>query len=211
MARPRTIIFTAAGLLLGVLLLVLGGVAGLTQTERGRAVLRQALLPVLRAAVPGQLHVGTIGGNLFTTFSVDSLDLRTPDGTLVLRSGPIRLEYDPRDLLARRIVVRHADVVRPVLHLVDYGNDDWNYKRALGLTETAPTPSPLRTGRGLGDWIRVDSLDMFEANVSVVEQWRPADSLRGARRDSAIAFNLARRDVEIERDDERDRFVKTRR
>jgi translocation and assembly module TamB len=209
MARPRTIIFTAAGLLLGVLLLALGGVAGLTQTDRGRAVLRQALLPVVRAAVPGRLHVGVIGGNLFTTLTVDSLELRAPDGTLVLASGPIRVEYDPRDLLARRVVVRHADVMRPTIQLVDYGSDDWNYKRAL--RRGASVPSPLRTGRGFGDWIRLDSLDVFEANVAVVEEWRPVDSLRGVRRDSAIAFNLARRDLEIARDTERNRFVKTRR
>lgn len=207
MARPRTIIFSAAGLLLGVLLLALGGVAGLTQTDRGRAVLRQALLPVLRAAVPGQLHVGTIGGNLFTTLTVDSLELRAPDGTPFVRTGPIRVEYDLRDLLAQRIVVRHTVVQRPVLQFVDYGNDDWNYKRALRRDPSAP--SLPRTGRGFGDWIRVDSLDVFEGTLSVVEGWRPADSLRGVRRDSAIAFNLARRDLEIARDT--NRFVKTRR
>jgi len=207
MARPRTIIFTAAGLLLGVLLLALGGVAGLTQTDRGRAVLRHALLPVLRAAVPGQLYVGTIGGNLFTMITIDSLELRAPDGTPFLRTGPVRVEYDPRDLLARRLVVRHAVVQRLQVHLVDYGNDDWNWMRALRRTD--PMPSPRRTGRGFGDWIRVDSLDLFEGNVAVVEGWTPADSLRGAKRDSAIAFNLARRDLEIERDG--DRFVKTRR
>ncbi len=207
MARPRTIIFTAAGLLLGVLLLALGGVAGLTQTDRGRAVLRQALMPVLRAAVPGQLHVGTIGGNLFTTLTIDSLELRAPDGTPFLRTGPVRVEYDPRDLLARRIVVRHAEVQRPVVHFVDYGNDDWNYKRATRGDPSAP--SLPRTGRGFGDFVRVDSLDVYEGTLSVVEAWRPADSLRGVRRDSAIAFNLARRDLEIARDT--NRFVKTRR
>jgi translocation and assembly module TamB len=207
MARFRPIIFTAAGLLLGALAVGLGGVAGLTQTDAGRALLRRALLPVLRAAVPGRLHVGTIGGNLFTTLAIDSLELLEPDGTPFLRTGPIRLEYDPRDLLARRLLVRHARVERAVVTFIDYGRDDWNWKRALRGAARADAPS--RGPAGFGDWIRVDSLDVIEANVAVREPWRPVDSLRGARRDSAIRANLARRDVEIRRDG--DRLVKVRR
>ncbi|MCU0617654.1 MAG: hypothetical protein MUD17_11325 [Gemmatimonadaceae bacterium] len=207
MARPRTIIFTAAGLLLGLLLVVLGAVAGLTQTDRGRAVLRGALLPVARAAIPGRLHVGTIGGNLFTSLSIDSLEVTAPDGTLFLRTGPVRVEYDPRDLLARRIVVRHARIERAVVNLVDYGNDDWNWKRALRRSGRTNTPS--RVPGGFGSWIRLDSVDLVEATVAVRDPWRPADSLRGARRDSAIRYNLARRDLEVRRDG--DRLVKVRR
>jgi len=55
MARPRTIVFTAAGLLLGVLLLAVGAGALLTQTGRGRETLLRATLPVLRTAIPGTL------------------------------------------------------------------------------------------------------------------------------------------------------------
>ena len=207
MARPRTIIFTAAGLLFAVLLLALGAVAGLTQTDRGRAVLRTALLPVLRNAVPGRLYVGQIGGNLFTTITLDSLELQAPDGTPFIRTGPLRVEYDPRDLLARRIVIRYVEVQRPVVHLVDYGNDDWNWMRAL--RRGKPAPAPARRERGLGDFIVLDSAELHEANVAVVETWLPEDSLRGAKRDSAIRFNLARRDMEIR--DAGTRFVKVRR
>ncbi len=207
MARPRTIVFTAAGLLLGLLLFALGVAAWFTQTDRGRAALRRAALPVLRAAIPGTLYVGNVGGTLFTSLTIDSLDLRAPDGTPFLRTGPVRLEYDPRDLLDRRIVVRYAEITRPVVNLVDYGSDDWNWIRALRKTRSSPAPATRE--RGLGDWIRVDSAEVHEGTVTVVEPWRPADSLRGARRDSAIAFNLARRDLEVRHDGER--LVKIRR
>ena len=207
MARPRTIVFTAAGLLLGVLLLAVGAGALLTQTGRGRETLLRATLPVLRTAIPGTLHVGRVGGNLFTGITIDSIELRTPDGTLFIRTGPVRLEYDPRDLVDRRIVVRYAEVTRPVVHLVDYGNDDWNWMRAL--RRSRPVPGVASRSRGFGDWFRVDSLDVIDGSVSLVEAWRPVDSLRGVRRDSAIAFNLARRDVEVRREGER--LVKIRR
>jgi len=207
MARPRTIVFTAAGLLLGVLLLAVGAGAILTQTDRGQAALLRAALPALRAAIPGTLHIGRVGGTLFTGITIDSIELRAPDGTPFLRTGPVRLEYDPRDLFDRRIVVRYAQVTRPMVHLVDYGNDDWNWMRAL--RSSRPTPGATSRSRGFGDWIRLDSLDVVDGSVSLVEAWRPVDSLRGVRRDSAIAFNLARRDVEVRR--EGDRLVKIRR
>lgn len=206
MARPRTIVFTAAGLLLGLLVLALGAVAAATQTARGRELLRTAAMPLVRAAVPGTVYIGTVSGTLFTGVSVDSLDIRAPDGTPFLTTGPVELEYDPRDLLDRRIVIRRATVTRPVIQLVDYGNDDWNWKRALRKPNAAPA-APNRNG--FGAWIRVDSLEVHEGTMSVVEPWLPVDSLRGVRRDSAIAFNLARRDLEIRRED--DRLVKVRR
>ncbi len=210
MARPRTIIFSAAGLLFVLLVLAVLTVALVTQTARGRGILRQAALPVLRAAVPGTVYVGRIGGNLFTNITVDSLDLSAPDGTPFLRTGPVRLEYDPRDLLARRIVIRYAEIVRPAVYMVDYGNDDWNWMRALRQPNARPSvPSaPSRIG-SIGDWIRIDSAQIIEGALSVVEPWQPVDSLRGARRDSAVRFNLARRDLEIREED--DRLVKIRR
>ena len=67
----------------------------------------------------------------FTDITIDSIDIRSADGTPFLSSGPIRASYDPRDLLDRRIVVKSLEVTRPNLTLIDYGNDDWNWKRAL--------------------------------------------------------------------------------
>ncbi len=209
MARPRTLVFTAAGLLLGLLLLAVGAVAFLTQTDRGRAALRTAVLPVLRAAIPGTVYVGQIGGTLFTDLTIDSLEIRAPDGTGFVRTGPVRVEYELRDLLDRRIVVRYAQITRPVVELVDYGSNDWNWKRALRKTSAPDAPPPANRLRGFGDWIRVDSLVVTEGTMSVTEEWRPVDSLRGARRDSAIRFNLARRDLEVH--DAGDRLVKVRR
>ncbi len=210
MARPRTIVFTAAGLLFGLLMLCVAAAALVTQTARGRGMLRQAALPVLRRAIPGSLYVGRIGGNLFTNITVDSLDLKAPDGTPVLRTGPVRLEYDVRDLFARRSVLRYAEIVRPAAFMVDYGDGDWNWKRSLfqpGRSSSAPS-EPSRMGR-IGDWIRVDSAQIIEGRLDLVERWKPVDSLRGARRDSAVRFNLTRRDLEIREFD--NRLVKIRR
>ncbi len=195
MARPRTIVLTAAGLLLGVLVLAAGAVVGVTQTDRGRAVIRRAVVPILQAALPGTLYVGRIGGTLFTNITIDSLDLAAPDGTPFVRTGPLRAEYDLRDLLARRVVLRALEVDRPRIVLVDYGNDDWNWMRAL--RKPGPRRAPSSRERGLGDWIRIDSARLLDGTAVVHEAWNPDDTLRGAQRDSAIAFNVARLDRDI--------------
>lgn len=207
MARPRTLVFTAAGLLLGVLLLAVAALALMTQTQRGRDTLRSTALPLIRAAIPGSIYVGRIGGNLFTNITIDSIDIRSADGTPFLQTGPLVATYDMRDLLDRRVVVRYMRIDRPVVTMIDYGNDDWNWMRALRKPGQKPTEGGRE--RGLGDWIRIDSLEIFEGTLAQVEPWKPVDSLRGTRRDSAIAFNMARRDLEIRRMD--GELTKTRR
>ena len=61
--------------------------------------------------------------------------------------------------------------------------------------------------RGFGQYIVVDSSVIHDANVTLTLPWHPADSLRGARRDSAIRFELARSDHEIRRT--REGFART--
>ena len=129
--RRRTVVLATAAVLLSMVALIVGGVAALTQTDRGRAVILRALVPVISTAIPGKLYVGKVSGTLFTDITIDSIDLRTADGTPFLSTGPIRANYDPRDLLDRRIVIKSLEVMRPSITMIDYGNDDWNWKRAL--------------------------------------------------------------------------------
>jgi hypothetical protein len=129
--RRRTVVLGTATVLLLLLVAAVGGVVGLTQTDRGRAFILRTVLPIARAAIPGTLHVSGLHGTLFTELAIDSLDLRTADGKPFLTTGPIRLTYDPRDLLDARIVIKSLEVTRPRITLIDYGNDDWNWKRAL--------------------------------------------------------------------------------
>ena len=129
--RRRTIVLATAAVLLGITAICVSAVAMLTQTDRGRALIMRALVPVISSAIPGKLFVGKVSGTLFTDITIDSIDIRSADGTPFLSSGPIRASYDPRDLLDRRIVVKSLEVTRPNLTLIDYGNDDWNWKRAV--------------------------------------------------------------------------------
>jgi len=197
--RRRTVVLVTASVLLTLGAVFAGGVAMLTQTDTGRAWIMRALVPTLSAAIPGKLYIGRVSGSLFTDITIDSLDIQEPDGKPFLVSGPIRVTYDPRDLLDRRIVIKSLDVQRPRVTLVDYGNDDWNWKRAM--RRNGPK-LPQRPG-GFGQYVALDTATLHDGTLVLRAPWAPADSLKGAKRDSALAFNLARLDGEIRRDGDR--------
>lgn len=194
--RRRTVVLATATVLLAFGALCVGAIAMLTQTNRGRALIMDALVPTLSAAIPGKLYVGKVGGSLFTDVTIDSLDIRTPDGTPFLSTGPIRVTYDPRDLLDRRIILKSLDVERPIVTLVDYGADDWNWKRAM---RRGGPKLPERPG-SFGQYVAIDTASIHEGTLVVRQPWAPSDSLKGAKRDSAITFNTRRLDGEIRRE-----------
>lgn len=197
--RRRTIVLATAAVLMTLVAAAVGGVVVLTQTDRGRAAILRAVLPLAKSAIPGRLHVGRIGGTLFTDITIDSLDIRTPDGTPFLSTGPVRLTYDPRDLFDFRIIIKSLEVERPQVTLIDYGNDDWNWKRALRKRSVVRSAKPGQLGR----YIVVDTATLSEMTLVMRLPWELSDTLHGAARDSALKYNLNRIDNEIRAEDGR--------
>jgi len=194
MTRRRTVVIATAAVLLGLGAMFAGGIALLTQTDRGLALVRTAIIPTVSAAISGRLHIGAIHGTLFTNLTIDSLELREPNGGPFLATGRIRITYDPRDLLDRRIILRSVEVDHPVITLVDYGNDDWNFRRALkGRGPNLPGGAQSR----FGQYVVVDTALLRNGSLAVRLPWTLADTLKGAKRDSALRFNLRRLDAEI--------------
>ena len=193
--RRRVVVLASAAVLLALGALVALMLAGVTQTSYGRGVIRDLVEEQLAGRVQGSLHVGRIHGSLLTGVRIDSLEIRGPDDSLFVASGPITVQYDPRDLLDRRLLLRHVRVERPVVHLRRYEDGKWNFRRIL-----PPGGGPRRgTGRSFGDFVVIDSATVRDGRFLLTMPWHPADSLRGARRDSAVAHNLARADAEIVR------------
>ncbi len=196
--RRRTIVLATATVLLGIVTLAVSTVAVITQTDRGRALIMRIAVPALRAAMPGRLYVGRVSGTLFTDITIDSLEILEPDGKPFLNTGRIRLTYDPRDLLDRRIVIKSLDIERPVITMADYGADDWNWKRAL---RRGGPSGPKRRG-AFGDYVVIDTTSLHEATLVMRQPWTLSDTLKGAKRDSALTYNLTRLDGEVRRDGE---------
>jgi translocation and assembly module TamB len=179
---------------LGVIVVGIGMVA--TRSDRGQQALRHWVEARVAGSLHGKLHVGRVSGNWFTGVTIDSLELRDDEDSLFVATGPVRLEYDPRDLIDRRLHFRRLDILRPVVVLRQHENWTWNFKRMFSYSGPRQGNGPER---GFGDYVVIDSTHLRDADFRVTIPWHPDDSLRAGKRDSAIRANIRRTDHEIRR------------
>ncbi len=185
-SRRRLAAYIAAGSLLALTGATVAVVVGVTQTDLGRDYVRRTLLARVAPNVRGRLYVGAIRGGFFTGVTVDSVELRSADDSLVAAVGRVHVEYALRDLIDKRVLLKRVEIDRPVVHLRQFEDGHWNYN---GLFASSG-PSAPKTGPGFGDYIAADSVRIRGLQFSLTLAWHPADSLHGARRDSAIAVAL---------------------
>src|ERR687895_1947506 len=189
MKRRRLVALVSALVLVVVALAVFGVIVGVTRTSRGRETLRAVIEDQITSRMRGgKLHLGRLSGNLITGLTIDTIAIRDADDSLFFSAGRTTLVYDPRDLLDRRITIRRLESEHPWVHVKQYENGQWNYKR---LFRRGPMRLLERPGPRFGDYIVIDSSRLHDATFLLTMPWHPADSLRGARRDSAIAVRLA--------------------
>ena len=207
--RLRRLVLISASFAFGALF----GAAGLagyvvTSTQVGRDWVREIVVAQLKGAVKGSIYVGSIGGTLLGDVTLDSLEVRDKLDSTFVRTGPIHVTYDVRDLIDRKIVLKNVELTRPYIRIKEHGDKDWNWRKIFPPSKT-PKPRLTPKLRDFGDWVVIDSLTLHDGEVLLVQPWHPDDSLSGARRDSAIKHALARKDVEIRADSEG--YMKTRR
>ena len=183
--RARIVLWSALALVI-VIVAMAGLVVSVTQTGYGQNQVRRYVQSWISGKVRGTFYVGRITGGLFRGVTIDSIEIRDEKDSLFLASGPVRVRYDMRDLFDKRILLSHVDVSRPTVRLHEHADGKWNYQRIF----PSGPKRPRGTQRGFGDFIVIDSADIHNANIAVGLKWRPADSLRGYKRDSAIAKAL---------------------
>lgn len=199
MSRRRLVVIASACVLL--LMGVLAGlvVISLTQTQYGRDKVRDYIASRVTGKVKGRMYVGQIRGGFLTGVTIDSIEIRDEEDSLFLATGPVTVRYDPRDLADKRILLSHLAIERPHIVLRQHVGGQWNFRRVF---PPGPPRGRMRETHGFGDFIVADSVTLRGARVTLTMPWNPDDSLAGARRDSAIAFNLARTDRHIRRTSE---------
>ncbi|HEU4721183.1 MAG TPA: translocation/assembly module TamB domain-containing protein [Gemmatimonadaceae bacterium] len=196
MTRRRFIAIVSLGVLVMLGTIVVGTGLFVTRSDYGREWMRGTVEAQLARAVKGRVHLGRVTGNFLTGLQIDSVELRDDQDSLFAATGRIRVVYDPRDLVDRRIHLRRVDVERPHLVLRQNGDFTWNFKRMF---KRSGPDRPKGPERGFGDFVVIDSVHLRNVQVRLTMPWTPSDTLRGAKRDSTVRANLARKDHEIRR------------
>ncbi len=196
MIRRRLVVALSTLSLLLLALVAVAGVIGITQTAWGRGKVRELALAELRRATHGRVYVGRLSGTLFTNVTIDSLAVWDPEGQLVLATGRVHAEYDPRDLIDRRILLQRLEVDHPLVRLVHHHDGSMNVGQVL--PPSRPTIREPGT-RGFGDYVVASNVVIHNGAFYFSERWAPDDSIHGARRDSIIAATLVRPYFGLER------------
>src|SRR5689334_8211803 len=187
-----------------IALLVIGlvtVVAGLfvTRTRYGQEELRRLIQAQLNGAIKGKVFLGPVSGGFLTGIQIDSFAIRDADNdSLLLSTGRITASYDPRDLIDKRLLLRNVDVQHPVMYIRQHPSGRWNFKEIFRGYDKK-TNLPKSPGANFGDYVVIDSARVHNATFVLQMPWLPDDSLRGAKLDSAVRYNLTRRDKEIRR------------
>ncbi|MDE3151599.1 MAG: translocation/assembly module TamB domain-containing protein [Gemmatimonadota bacterium] len=205
MSRRRIVLYVSLGLVLALVTAVGTGVLVLTRSGWGQDQVRRLVQRQLASAVHGHVYVGRITGSYLGSVTLDSLEIRDAEDSLFVASGRVSVEYDPRDIMDKRLLFTHVDVRHPTVYLRQHENWDWNFNQIFRHGRVGPKA----TGPQYGDYVVLDSVRLHDATFLVTQPWHPDDSLHGAKRDSAIAAALASRTVEIRR--RREGFARTRR
>lgn len=204
MKLRRRIVLTAAALLLSVGLIVTIAAIWLMKTDSGLGFVRSQFVNALSGKVKSNFHVGGITGDLNSP-TIDSIEVRDMDDSVIFASGPISFELNLLDLWEKRIALRNVVIERPYFHLRRVNvspalpSGEWNYKPMMNRDTGSVIPKVTRTGRKLGDYIVLDSVELRGGEFKWTDMWAPAKWLTGVARDSATRFNLARKDVDVQR------------
>jgi translocation and assembly module TamB len=185
--RRHLVVIVSAVTLLAIVFVAVSAVLFALKTAFGREQIRVLVQKELGSRVRGKVYVGAVTGGFITGVTLDSLEIRGEDDSLFVATGKITAEYDPRDLIDKRILLRNVTVEHPVIRVQQYPKGDWNHQRIL---RRGPSRGPSLPGRGFGHFVVLDSMTVRDGSFILSRPWGPNDTLVGAARDNAIANAL---------------------
>src|SRR5881392_2194614 len=117
MKRRHLVVLVSAFTLLAVIFVMAVTIGVGVGTDPGRDQIRSMIETQLGGRVNGTLHIGKVSGNILTGFTLDTFAIRGRDDSLLVSTGRVSLQYDPRDLLDRRVLLRNVEVEHPYVRV----------------------------------------------------------------------------------------------
>jgi translocation and assembly module TamB len=187
--RRRKLILIAASVVLGFALVVAGAAVLWVRSSAGLSFARGFAERQLESRIHGRVTLGALRGSLLGgQLSVDTIEIRDRQDSVVFASGLVSFEYSLVDVIDRLLALRNVRVQRPYLHLRQDSAGAWNHK---SLARGSPAVRPPTAGRQFGDFITIDSLTITDGLFRVTSPWSPDVQYQGSVRDSVIAAKLA--------------------
>ena len=163
--KLRTI---ALYVLIGIPVLV-GVIIAITQTQIFRDRLRTAVLTELDSLVNGEVHIGSLKGDLITGIAIDSVSIDVHDGPF-LRIARLDVAYNFFALPGKTIAIRKLTLNRPEVYFTRPAGGRWNVSDLL-----RPHPADTAASRPF-DWvIDVERLEILDGTVSLLDSQSLAD------------------------------------
>jgi translocation and assembly module TamB len=156
---------------LAVVLLAVGGLWMLAQTDWGGDVIRRIAVAQIDRRIAGQVAVGRLrfGGDRLI---LENVVLRDPEGIAVARVRTVDVQFSVWRLLRRRVEVRRLELRRPELRLVLDAHGS-NLARVFAPAHPTPSPAaptPAAGGPGPDVVVELETLSVSDGALTVRSQ-----------------------------------------
>src|SRR5215831_10139750 len=150
-----------------------------------RDALVRTVTRTLSQSLHGSVEIGALRGSLFSAPVLHNVVLRDAHGTVVGQIAAIRLAYDLKALLRRRLEVYAVEIVQPQLTVVQEPDGSLNLTKLFPASSTAPSEKPA-AGGGLPFALRVDTLRIRDGQVTL-----DLPSLPGVRQVDGLQMQMS--------------------
>jgi translocation and assembly module TamB len=189
MARRRQALSYAGVGVAVVLLLGIGTLLFIAQTDWGRERVRRSALDRLERATDGRIEIGRIEGNLLRRVRLIDVTIVDEQGRPFLRADTIFTRFSLAGLLRRSILLTDLRLVRPIVVLDRPPNEDWNYERIFRIEPDTVRIEPRRPG--WGDRIELRDAVIVDGRLTIRTAWQPPEGLSAEERARTIRKALA--------------------
>jgi uncharacterized protein involved in outer membrane biogenesis len=165
--------------LLVVVLLLVGAVFLLTNSDWGRERVRRYVEGLIQRNSHGIVHIGKVTGNLLNGFTLHDVVITDSARAPFIKVDEMWARYSLSTLRGKKIDFREVKLVRPIIVLDKQPGGKWNFDRIFPRDTTTPS-GPRKTG--WGTWIRFSDVTMVQGDITVRAPWEPDPNVTPAER-----------------------------